>query len=198
MKKTIFLALGVVSVMLSGCANDQHVYYQGKCLSCMNNPLTGEPVNYDPETLPEGAMTVSGFNTVASQPSNTGGPQPVSIPGVSQREELRMTYAGDVDTAAALLKNAFGYMTREEAIAEKGSMAGGMMFHNGDYAYSAIPGSTYSMSGLIYGGSLRTRVSKAPTGTDVLFTFSVTRNYQGPSIESVMQGVHERAKAALR
>ena len=112
MNITTLLTAGLAAFILVGCANDQHVFYQGKCLSCMNNPMTGEPVNYDPETLPAGAMDSS--RPVAS--STSGADAGMStLPGVSERDELRMSYSGDVDTAAALLKNAFGYLTPQEA-----------------------------------------------------------------------------------
>lgn len=194
MNKLTLLAAGISLVMVSGCAND-HLYYQDKCITCMNNPLTGEPVNYDPDALPDGALAGSSSATVSQ--TADGYPPRLSLPGVSERQELSMIYLGDVDTASALLKNAFGYMTREEAIARHGNMAGGMMF-SGDHSYSAVPGSFYSMTGPYSGGSLTTRVSKTPAGADVLFTFSVTRNYQGPSIESVMQRVQSVADGALR
>lgn len=194
------LTVGIAAAMTAGCANDQHVYYQGKCLSCMNNPITGEPVNYDPATLPEGAMTVSGFNTGANQSSNAGG-MPVVSSGrrVTERHELNMSYAGDVDTAAALLKNAFNYMTPEEAIAEKGSTVGRLLFQAGDNAYSAVPGATYSMTKPLRSGSLTTRVSKAARGTDILFTYTIRESDEkGAPPSEILASVKSVAERALR
>ncbi len=193
MNKLTVLAAGISLVMVSGCAND-HLYYQDKCITCMNNPLTGEPVNYDPNALPQGALVTRGEATTGE--TVDGIPKPISLPGVSERQEVQMNYPGDVDTASALLKNAFGYMTREEAVARHGNMAGGMMFVS-DHAYSAVPGSFYSMTRPYFNGSLTTRVSKTPTGADVLFTYSVRGRNEGPSVESVMQRVRSVAEQSL-
>src|SRR5690554_3151758 len=52
--RTKFLALvgACLVVTLAGCTTTDHVYSQGRCLTCINNPITGEPVNYDPDENP--------------------------------------------------------------------------------------------------------------------------------------------------
>lgn len=195
MKNITLLTAGLAAFILVGCANDQHVYYQGKCLSCMNNPMTGEPVNYDPDTLPAGAMDSS--RPVASRTSGADAGM-ATLPGVSERDELRMSYSGDVDSAAALLKNAFGYLTPQEAVAQHGTMAGGMMFNGGGYTFSAVPSTTYSMTRVYFDGSLTTLVSKGKSGADVLLTYSVYGRNEGPSVPAVMQRVERVANDALR
>lgn len=195
MNKITFMTTSLTLAMLSGCANDQHVYYQDKCITCMNNPLTGKPVNYDPDGLSEGALVSR--EPQADQRTADGYPPVLSLPGMVTREQLRMTYSGDVDTAAARLKNAFGYMTKEEAVAESG-MGGKMMFAAGDYAFSAVPGSHYVMVRLYSGGKLTTRVSKSPSGADVEFAFGDRGKREGPPADVVMEKVKTVAEAALQ
>lgn len=39
-----------LTALLYGCAVSQHAYStDGKCLTCVNNPITGKPINYNPE-----------------------------------------------------------------------------------------------------------------------------------------------------
>ncbi|EIF42802.1 hypothetical protein DOK_12081 [gamma proteobacterium BDW918] len=46
------------SVFLGGCASGQHITTaDGTCLTCMNNPITGKPINYDPGTHPGSTIT---------------------------------------------------------------------------------------------------------------------------------------------
>lgn len=50
MKKLLILAATLAAtITLTGCVNGQHLSTtDGHCLTCINNPLTGKPLNYDP------------------------------------------------------------------------------------------------------------------------------------------------------
>ncbi len=47
-----WVSLGAAVTLAAGCATQDHLYSQGRCLTCINNPVTGEPVNYDPGQQP--------------------------------------------------------------------------------------------------------------------------------------------------
>tara|TARA_R110001583_G_scaffold34370_5_gene115541 strand:- start:10466 stop:11104 length:639 start_codon:yes stop_codon:yes gene_type:complete len=48
--KNLTASIAISSILLLfGCAADGHTYSKdGMCLSCVNNPITGAPLNYDP------------------------------------------------------------------------------------------------------------------------------------------------------
>ncbi|WP_431688894.1 DUF4852 domain-containing protein [Hahella sp. NBU794] len=49
MKIVKILIATLVALYLTGCAsNGRHMYVDGKCISCWNNPITEEPLNYEP------------------------------------------------------------------------------------------------------------------------------------------------------
>ena len=55
MKVILFLVLIISSGFITSCASTQgeHTYVNGKCITCFNNPLTGQPLNYEPASEPE-------------------------------------------------------------------------------------------------------------------------------------------------
>ncbi|WP_146047878.1 hypothetical protein [Zhongshania marina] len=56
----------------SGCAANQHTYTKdGMCLSCVNNPITGAPLNYDPEV--DSQYNRGQVVTTAQEPTHSAG-----------------------------------------------------------------------------------------------------------------------------
>lgn len=74
------LILFTTIAALAGCASGQHVTSTtGKCLTCVNNPITGKPLNYDPTEHPESTVgasqsvsTHAKFREEAAEIVNTG------------------------------------------------------------------------------------------------------------------------------
>lgn len=59
-------------IITSGCAANAHTYSKdGMCLSCVNNPITGKPLNYNPDVDSQyGANQIS---TAQQEPSHSAG-----------------------------------------------------------------------------------------------------------------------------
>ena len=47
--KKLIVGTVLTTAFISGCAvtTDEHLYVNGDCMTCFNNPLTGEPINYE-------------------------------------------------------------------------------------------------------------------------------------------------------
>lgn len=178
---TAFLALAVST---AGCTGN-HVTYGKECMTCINNPITGEPVNYDPT---EYSTAISSTQDPASGTR--------SVPHTLAREQVEISFAANVDTTGMRLKEAFGYLTQDEAVAQMGN-AGKMMFAGPGYAYQATPGAFYFMKTQAYSGDLSTRVTRAGNGAKAVITYEQKRS-GGKDIHSVMREVKERAEKALQ
>lgn len=187
MKLTQFpLMLALVSAVtaISGCTG-QHVAYGEQCMTCIDNPITGEPMNYDPT---EYSTAVAGRNTTSTAAR--------SVPHTLEREQIVLRFPSDVDTTGQRLKKTFGYMTREEAVAEMGN-AGKTMFAGPGYAYQATPGAFYYMKTQAYSGDLSTQVTREGSGATVKITYEQKRS-GGKDFQSVMREVRDRAEKALQ
>jgi hypothetical protein len=47
MNKKINILLSLfIALLLSGCASSRHIYVGEKCITCLNNPITGKPLNH--------------------------------------------------------------------------------------------------------------------------------------------------------
>lgn len=206
--RSLMVAISAALAMLTGCSGKDHLIYGGICVTCFNNPVTGEPANYDPKHLPPGAMpSVTTLNN--SMPSDAmsnhcGERDPntnqVIMCGAHRlgQAEYQINFRGDVDTAAAILKETFGYLTPEEAIGQYGGIAGRALFSNGDNAWSATPGVIYVMKGPIYNCSHKTTVTRSTKGTKIVFNISKTSaNKPTPTVEQAMEMVKTKATQAL-
>lgn len=120
MKKIIFFAF---SIVLSGCAG--HLVYDGKCLTCINDPVTGKPVNYEPEKPTYEAAVVE----EEAQTDN----------GI-----VMLSTKVDVDSAFAAIKPEFGYLSPKELERKYGTTSDWMVMSNA-YEYDTNPGAYYHM-----------------------------------------------------
>lgn len=177
-------ALLALAIGTSGCTGN-HVTYGNECMTCINNPITGEPVNYDPT---EHSTAISSTQGPASGTR--------SVPHTLAREQIQISFAKDVDTTAMRLKDAFGFLTQEEAVAQMGN-AGKMMFAGRGYAYQATPGASYYMKTQAYSGDLSTRVTRDGNGAKAVITYEQKRS-GGKDVQSVMREVKVRAEKALQ
>jgi hypothetical protein len=127
---TLFATLALV-IIVSGCASNQHVYSaDGKCLTCWNNPVTGNPINHD-------GQANQGIAAQESQAveSTTNSPT---------EHKLALTVPVNVDMAFLKIKKEFNYYTDQEIQQEWGSMAKVKM-QTFAYAYDATPSVYYHM-----------------------------------------------------
>lgn len=124
MKKIAFLFSLVLSFSLAGCAG--HLVYDGHCLTCFNDPITGKPVNYEKEPY-------ESANEAYKEPTGVG------IVTLS-------TKTVDVDSAFAAIKPEFGFSSPQELEQKHGTHSEWIKLSNG-YAYDANPGAYYHMRG---------------------------------------------------
>ncbi|MFG6179678.1 hypothetical protein ACGTN6_20810, partial [Halomonas sp. THAF12] len=98
--KSIRGAVGLATlVILSGCASGEHLYMGGECVTCVTNPVTGEPINYDPDATPEELRG----QTIEE-----------SIHGSNMAGDFEMGSSLDVDTAYARIKSEFGFRSPQD------------------------------------------------------------------------------------
>lgn len=183
-KLPILLLLASTISALSGCSG-QHLTYGKECMTCVDNPMTGEPINYDPT---EYSTAVAGRNSSSNAAR--------SVPHTLQREQIVINFPADVDTTGQNLKRAFGYLTKDEAIAQMGN-AGKTMFAGPGYAYQASPGSFYFMKTQAYSGDLSTQVTRDGSGAQAKITYE-QKHSGGKDIQTVMREVRDRAEKALQ
>lgn len=69
--KFLALSLGLAAT-LTGCSTTEHVMVGGKCVTCINNPLTGEPLNHD-GSIPGSTYKPSDQATAQSDSSGSAG-----------------------------------------------------------------------------------------------------------------------------
>lgn len=125
MRSFFLLAIVVAALAIAGCTMHDHVYTQGRCLTCINNPVTGEPVNYDPED--EQPMPSEHASKAASAPV---------VPTT-----FVLNVPIDVDTAYAGLRSAFGF--RSDADFNNDLRSDRLMQMDEAYHYEATPGAFY-------------------------------------------------------
>lgn len=155
-------------------------------MTCFDNPLSGQPLNYDPTEYSNKVVATNNGSGMASH----------AVPHTLARDQIQLAFSRDLDTTAMRLKDAFGYMTKEEATAELGD-GGKMMFAGPGYAYQASPGSFYYMKTQAYSGDLSTKVSKSGKGSRVIITYEQKRS-DGPDMQTVMRQVRSTAEKAMQ
>lgn len=187
----IFLRVVLIGAMpvllLTACADNQ-VSYGNSCMTCFDNPMTGKPLNYDPTQYSNKGVTSNG--------TGNGTLTTLSAPQTLAQDSVTISFGRDVDTAALRIKEAFGFMTKDEAVAEMGN-AGKMMFSGPGYAYRATPGSMYLMKTQAYSGDLTATVTKQGNGAQVVMKYAQKQN-GGMPIASVMQQVKDKTEKALQ
>lgn len=157
--------------LLSACGGT-HMTYQGTCLTCFDNPGTGKAMNYDP---------AHASNKPAAHYGDTSLTSPL-----------------DVDTAAMRIKRAFGFESAAEAQARLGSRTSRWLTQGQDFAWSAAPGSLYTMKRTVEAGALTAIVSKQGAGALVTFRFAADRRHFGTDAKAYMASVKARAERVLR
>lgn len=186
------MSLGVVAMAsLAGCAGQDHYYSNGVCVTCINNPITGEPLNYDPSETPQKVVT------------NAEG-RAVDVDSLgSQRGSIDIVSPVDVDTAYARIKPAFGFRSPNDFevgntmsewqmgdAAWKHDVTPGAYYNLGDYGSQVIGGTAYSIL-------QRVQIQKDGSGSRIHYSWAPAGDtlYDGDAMEAALT---ERLKAALR
>lgn len=118
--------------LLGGCSTGQHMYTSdGKCITCWNNPISGEAINHEGQQSAEDQSTTSHKVETAKK---------------NQPKEHSITFSVpvNVDVAYLKIKKELNYYTDREIRQEWGSMADAKM-QTFAYAYDATPSVHYHM-----------------------------------------------------
>ena len=149
MKKFIFLSFLLIA--LTGCAGNHLMTSDGECLTCFNNPLTGEGVNHEGSYEPKeknNANTQTSTLESGKKCVRTEYDSPFHCdPRIKMKRthgQFEMEVPVDVDLAYARIKRQFKYKTKDEVKTESG-MAYEYILKTKSYKYAAAPGSYYTM-----------------------------------------------------
>lgn len=183
---------------LTGCmtGKNSHTFIDGHCITCLNNPITGQALNYD-----------------KSNPDyeRDQGLKPYENSRVRQPEyresNISFSVTKPVDIVYLQLKKEFGFYTLEERARVTGAPYGEAkkwLAVAEEFRYEALPGVSYHMReniGHIYQGvnssqTIDVQLATNGHGTDVTFTYWV----QLPSVQLNLFGnsIKQRALRALR
>jgi hypothetical protein len=185
----------VVALAASGCATNDHIYNaDGACLTCFNNPFTGEAINHD--------GTNNKHMEVAKSPSTQKETQTqtnASNPQSFERHIVKLHPDTNVDVVFIALKEEFKFASPEEVRREMGSYAD-FKLKSVDYQWEMVPHVTYTMGSAreVMGESAAIKL-KMDKRTDTSST--VTISYSLPSSSNKVDaiGAHllKRVKSAL-
>jgi hypothetical protein len=138
--KFLALSLGLAAT-LTGCSTTEHVMVGGKCVTCINNPLTGEPLNHD-GSIPGSTYKPSDKATAQSDSSGSAG----SSSGRKTFTESTTSFSVpvNVDVAFIRIKKEYEYQSEQEIRQEWGSLAETKM-KTFAWAYDSEPSVYYRM-----------------------------------------------------
>ena len=139
MKQTTCMFVAALMLALTGCGSIDHIRTtDGKCLTCWNNPVTGEPINHDGSPSPQ-KKAGSVATTEDSKPHK----------GYSMVEHSFVLKAPlNVDIAYLRIKNEFNYYTEQMVRQEYGSMAETKLAMS-NFTYDAHPNLYYRLKSTI-------------------------------------------------
>ncbi|WP_416139100.1 hypothetical protein ACM26W_01420 [Halomonas sp. HK25] len=187
----IWIGLGAVATVAAGCTTQDHLYSQGHCLTCINNPVTGQPVNYDPEQQPA-------IEEEAVQASRDQGPAAGNRQG-----RFGMASPLDVDTAYARVRAEFGF--RSEAGFNPNSNSDQWAMMDNAWHFDATPGAFYQMSdyarqtinGAEHSLVLKAQIQRNGSGSRINVEYLPATNarYDG---DAMGEALEQRFRTALR
>jgi hypothetical protein len=194
--KYVFLGL-IMMGLLSGCTGGKHVYAQnGACLTCINNPITGKPLNHNgsaPGSTVESRQAAAESDESWAEDLNEPRPR-------SNEEKITFSVPLDVDLAFVKIKREYGYFTEQEIRQEWGSLAS-MKLKTFEYAYDATPSVYYHMrsstkhEGANYIIDHQIEKKRAGESQIILTVWVDTRSTISPS--DVMKSVAVRTRKSL-
>jgi hypothetical protein len=122
---TLLFSVGITSCITT---QGKHTFINGRCVTCLNNPVTGEPWNYEKPT-----NAVLAANT--DSPAANAAGQSVDN-GVSLEGNGFFTVKHDVDTVYSRIKREFGFLTRKE-------WGRTHLYWDEGFLWEALPGVSY-------------------------------------------------------
>ena len=161
MKKVSAVIVLGSSLFLTACVPGNHMYSaSGACLTCVNNPATGEPLNYDPDETPMfKAATVSQVRTSGS---NVGA-------GQYFNGEFTMNSSRDVDSVYAMMRSSFGFRTEQQM---SKTVSGRFGMESDAWRHEVVPGAFYNLSDYA-------RLSVNGVSTSFVMSVKVVKNRSG-------------------
>jgi hypothetical protein len=165
MKLRFLLVPLAAATVLSGCVTTQgaHTYVDGRCITCINNPMTGEAVNYDPQA--QQPITANSQTSDRNAGGEDGCREPrnkydqtrhfrddrwcddITLPGggiLSNQTSFDVTLDVDVDMAYIRAKRLLKFTDPDDRAASDGYL-------NDNTRWDGIEGKYYAVYGF-YGG----------------------------------------------
>ncbi|QEA38622.1 hypothetical protein FGL86_05700 [Pistricoccus aurantiacus] len=188
----IILGIGLLTMaLLAGCAAQDHYYTDGVCVTCINNPITGEPLNYDPDETPQQVATNAQGETVDTKSLG------------SQSGSIDIDSPVDVDTAYARIKPAMGFRSPDDF--EKGNTMSKWKMGDSAWKHQVTPGAYYNLGDYgsqVVGGTRhsilqRVQIQKDGAGSRIHYSWAPAGPvvYDGGAMEAAIK---QRLEAALR
>lgn len=194
----ITLGIGLFAItLLAGCAAQDHLYTDGVCITCVNNPITGEPINYDPDETPQQVPRQVATNTqgevVDAGVKNLG----------NQKGSIDIDSPVDVDTAYARIKPAMGFRSPDDF--EKGNRMSNVQMGDTAWKHQVTPGAYYNLGD--YGRQVvagqqhsilqRVQIQKNGMGSRIHYSWAPAgqASYDGQAMRAAIE---QRLEAALR
>ena len=185
----------VLGAVLSGCAATDHMYVDGVCVTCLNNPLTGEPINYDPNETPQ--MTAQARDRVERREGVMSPERQALL--ASQSGTFEFTSPFDVDLVYARLRTEF--RMRSPASFD-GGFNDSLAKRDVAYHHETTPGTFYNisdysrhtMNGVEYRIVFRAILMRDGAGTRVKIQYSPSgyNDYDGAEFKRSLQSRVER------
>ncbi len=143
MKKLVSCVVLGSSVLLTACVPGNHVYSAaGACVTCVNNPVTGEPLNYDPESTPmfKSGSASAGTSVAVSESRSTGGS---AAAGMFFSGDFTLSGNRDVDTVYGMMRSSFGFRTEQQM---SKTTSGKFGMKSDAWKHEVVPGAFYDLS----------------------------------------------------
>ncbi len=180
-------------VVLSGCittGSGGHTFIDGHCVTCLNNPITGEAYNYS-KTSPD-YVQAQNYRQVQDAKVLPQGDETPYVEGLTTLSVNR-----DVDTVYTRIKREFGFLTRAE-------WERNYLYDDGGILWEAIPGVSYHMrftvphhfKGVTRNHYIEATLTKNGRSTDLTFKFWV--QIPKATINRYAYSIKQRASRVLR
>jgi hypothetical protein len=170
MKKFLGSVVIGSSVFLTACVPGNHVYSPaGACVTCMNNPATGEPLNYDPKVTPmfkSGSVSEARTSVGVSESRST---KNGATTGNFFSGQFTMNSNRDVDSVYGMMRSNFGFRT-EQQMSRTNSGEWGMK--SDAWRHEMVPGAFYNLSDYA-------RVSVDGVSTSFVMSVKIVKNRSG-------------------
>lgn len=187
------VGVGIVMTTAIGCTSQEHLYSQGRCLTCINNPITGQPVNYEPEQQPTMERDHAASANQVQEAAATG----------AMRGRFELQSPHDVDTTYARLRGEFDFRSPSDFNSNRASDQWAMM--DEAWHFEAIPGAFYELSdytrqtlhGTAHRLVVKAQVKREGDGSWIIIEYGpvASSHYEAEAMGAALQS---RVESALR